>query len=89
MLDTHVFLWMVSTKDKLPEKVKNILEDGDNLLFLSSISGLEIAIKYKIGKLKLPEKPFKYINKLMVKYNIVELPLRIQHTAFTADHRYS
>jgi PIN domain nuclease of toxin-antitoxin system len=65
LLDTHVFIWMMSSPDKLSSKVIELIEDGNNLLFLSAISGLEIAIKSSIGKLTLPEKPYEYIKKQM------------------------
>ena len=82
LLDTHIFLWMISSPQKLKQKVKLILENGDNLLFLSAMSGLEISIKYQIGKLKLPEQPVDYIIKKMNEYAIEELSIKMVHAAY-------
>ena len=85
LIDTHVFLWMISAPEKLTDNVRDILEDGNNVIFLSSISGLEIAIKASIGKLKLPEKPFQYIASQMSKYNVEEIPLRMIHSTYISN----
>jgi len=76
---------MISKPKKLNKKVKELLENGDNLLFLSSISGLEISIKYQIKKLKLPERPSNYVIKKMKEYSIEELPVRIVHSSFVSE----
>ena len=73
---------MISSPQKLKQKVKLILENGDNLLFLSAMSGLEISIKYQIGKLKLPEQPVDYIIKKMNEYAIEELSIKMVHAAY-------
>ena len=85
LLDIHVFIWMISKPKRLNKKVKELLENGDNLLFLSSISGLEISIKYQINKLKLPEQPSKYVIEKMKEYSVEELPVRIIHSTFVNE----
>src|SRR4051794_6333103 len=55
--DTHAFLWFVveSLGGDLPAPTKELLEDGNNELFLSVASIWEIAIKISTGKLHLPQ----------------------------------
>jgi PIN domain nuclease of toxin-antitoxin system len=62
LLDTHVWLWMHQNPDKLVPSVRERLEDCDQALFLSVASVWEIAIKYALGKLPLPETPEIYCN---------------------------
>ena len=51
LLDTQIALWWVSEHENLSPKVKAILLDDENALFLSIVSIWEIAIKSSIGKL--------------------------------------
>jgi PIN domain nuclease of toxin-antitoxin system len=57
LLDTHVFLWMISAPDKLSNTAKKLLKSEENEIYLSTVSGWEKAIKFQIGKLRLPDKP--------------------------------
>ena len=51
LIDTHVCLWAIADKEKLSAKVKDLLEDTNNKLFISQITLFEIAIKLQVGKL--------------------------------------
>ena len=50
LFDTHLLLWIIEGSDKLPNKVKDILENPKNEIFYSIASMWEVAIKY--GKKK-------------------------------------
>jgi len=65
LLDTHVFLWWISDDPQLPERVREIIGDGRNELFLSAASCWEIAIKAQLGKLDLPRRPDIFISEQM------------------------
>ena len=52
LLDTHVFLWVVSHK-KLSKQATETFLNLNNQLYLSAASYWEICIKYSIGKLTL------------------------------------
>ena len=60
LLDTHVFLWLQTQPERLGESLR-IVEDDRNQLLLSAASSWEIAIKYQLGKLPLPEAPERYV----------------------------
>ena len=53
LLDTHVFLWWITDSDRLSERARQVMEDGSNELYFSAGSGWEIAIKARLGKLRL------------------------------------
>jgi PIN domain nuclease of toxin-antitoxin system len=46
LLDTHVAIWAVSDSARLSERIVNVLTAPDNKLFVSTISLIEIAIKW-------------------------------------------
>jgi PIN domain nuclease of toxin-antitoxin system len=54
LLDTHTFLWWINNDKRLSSAVYDIMSDSNNELFLSTVSGWEIAIKAQIGKLTMP-----------------------------------
>jgi PIN domain nuclease of toxin-antitoxin system len=53
LLDTAVLIYAVDSPERLSKRAANALTDADNALEFSSVSLVEIAIKTKIGKLKM------------------------------------
>ena len=53
LLDTHFIIWAVSDTAKLSKKIKDLLANPDNKIFVSTVSFWEISLKHSIGKLKL------------------------------------
>jgi PIN domain nuclease of toxin-antitoxin system len=62
LLDTHVFLWLQTEPARLGAQLR-VLEDRRNELIVSAASSWEIAIKYRLGRLALPEPPERYVPK--------------------------
>jgi PIN domain nuclease of toxin-antitoxin system len=85
LLDTHVWLWMVSQPDRLSAHVAQLLSDADVQLHLSSASSWEMAIKYQLGKLPLPEAPVHFIPPRLVRDNVRPLPIDHSHALALAD----
>src|SRR3990167_212852 len=54
LLDTHVLLWWITDPQKLSTKAQDIIRNKVNLIYVSSASFWEMAIKKSIGKLTLP-----------------------------------
>ena len=50
LLDTHIFLWLITNDPQLSTKARLAIEDGNNEVFLGAVSVWEITIKYKLGK---------------------------------------
>ena len=55
LLDTHAFLWWITDDPQLSDRARSIMQAPDSRLFLSAVSGWEIAIKARLRKLKLPD----------------------------------
>ena len=63
VLDTHAWLWWVSSPEYLSETAKQIIDEaatGKNI-FISSISAWEIAILVSRGRLKLTMNPADWV----------------------------
>jgi PIN domain nuclease of toxin-antitoxin system len=53
LLDTHVIIWYYEGSPNLPLEIERLIDNSANIIFISSISLWEIAIKVNLGKLKL------------------------------------
>ncbi len=53
LIDTHVFIWFIMEPEKMSKKALDIIEDGENNIYISPISFWEIAIKNQSKKLDL------------------------------------
>lgn len=71
---------MISSPEKLSENARELIVSEENEIFLSSVSGWEIAIKFGINKLKLPDKPDIYVPRQMEESAVKVLPIRLVHT---------
>jgi PIN domain nuclease of toxin-antitoxin system len=79
LLDTHVWLWMLASPERLGS-IRPIIEDAGSELLFSAASSWEIAIKYALGRLQLPEPPATFV------------PDRIRATGVSAvavEHRHA
>ncbi|ASK27436.1 PIN domain nuclease [Neisseria chenwenguii] len=61
LLDTHVVLWWVLDDGKLGKNARKLIENPNNLIFVSAASIWELSIKLNKGLLKLPEEFFDVI----------------------------
>jgi len=55
LLDTHILLWAISDSDKLSEEHRRIIENPDNVIFISIATLWELTIKQSLGKIDLPD----------------------------------
>ncbi len=78
LLDTHIFLWLQNDPKRLGPLVKR-LEKKDSVLLVSAASAWEIAIKYEVGRLNLPEPPEDYVPSRIKAINAIALPVELRH----------
>ncbi|MBR9814234.1 type II toxin-antitoxin system VapC family toxin [bacterium] len=52
LLDTHVFYWACQAPERITQSVRDALEDPENQVLVSAVSGYEIGFKRAIGKLQ-------------------------------------
>ena len=79
LLDNHAFLWWITNDPRLSKKVREIISDGENELFLSVASGWEMAIKAGLGRLQLPSNLEHFILEQMALNAIESLPVQMSH----------
>lgn len=75
LLDTHAFLWMISDDPALSAAAREAIRAADNEVWLSAASGWEIAIKFGLGKLQLPEEPDRFLPRVRQRSGVELLPI--------------
>lgn len=53
LIDTHALIWFITEDSFLPVETKRIIENRDNVCYVSLASLWEMAIKYSLGRLNL------------------------------------
>lgn len=75
LLDTHILIWWLEDSPCLSRKVREIIMDPDNFIFVSVGTLWEISIKEQIGKLIVPQG----IEREIANNNFQILPIEARH----------
>ena len=75
LVDTHIFLWMLTSPQRLNDKRRYELETPANEVFLSAMSIAELMIKHVIGKIHVEFDPLEMAKEM-----------RIEILSFSGDH---
>ncbi len=79
LLDTHAFLWWITDDKRLSQRAREIIAEGRNRLLLSAVSGWEIAVKARLGRLSLPGSPEAFVPEQMELNALEPLPILMSH----------
>lgn len=75
LLDTQIALWWLGDAPELPAAVREVVQDSENVVYVSAATIWEIAIKRALGKLEIGDE---YVSEI-ADQGFVELPIRWQH----------
>jgi PIN domain nuclease of toxin-antitoxin system len=84
LLDTHVFLWFVNDHPKLSNHLKDLIEDDDNVSYLSMASLWEMSIKFNLGKLTLEPDYEEFVEREVITSSIKLLKIELEHFKINA-----
>ena len=78
LLDTCALLWLAHKQENLSKAVLNQIDEA-TIVYISAISGFEISLKNKLGKLILPINPFAWLQNIVEHHNlsIIDLDINI------------
>lgn len=85
LLDTHVWLWLIGEPGRLRPELLDELRDPRTRLLLSAVSSWEIAIKWALGRLPLPEPPETYVPSRMLGSGVDGLAIEHAHALRVTD----
>jgi PIN domain nuclease of toxin-antitoxin system len=81
LLDTHALLWALSSSRQLSATARAAILDLDNEILVSAVSGWEIALKKRLGRLRAPDDLVAAVAEAGFRERPVELAdtLRVEH----------
>lgn len=85
LLDTRVWLWLLAEPERVRPEVQERLRQPATALYLSAVSTWEIAIKYRLGRLSLPEAPSRFVPSRMRVTSVRALLVTHEQAAAVAD----
>jgi len=91
LLDTQCWLWMSLSPERFSSRARGLVENRENVLYLSAASAWEMAIKHALGKLRLPEPPVTYVPARIAALGVQPLAIEHEHAlrvaTLPAHHR--
>lgn len=91
LLDTHVFVWSVSSPDRLSPSARRQVEDPANRLLVSAATAWELATKTRLGRFPEAEPIVAQYRELVVELGAHELAITGAHALRAGglrwDHR--
>lgn len=84
LLDTHTFLWFVNDHPKLSNHLKDLIEDENNVSYLSMASLWEMSIKFNLGKLTLEPDYEEFVEREIITSSIKLLKIELEHLRINA-----
>lgn len=85
LLDTCTLLWVASGGKELSQVARTAILKYPDQLYISSISALEVALKHKRKKLKLPLEPTEWFKEVVAFHGIRELVVNSETSILAAS----
>lgn len=79
LLDTHALLWWLFDDPQLSGAAREVIQDPDNSVLVSSASAWEIATKYRLGKLPEAREAAEDLRRLLRIGRMDVLPIILEH----------
>ena len=85
LLDTCTLLWLAADSEELPQQVRELLVTNGGMIFCSAISGLEIAIKVRQKKLKLPLPTAQWFPQVLAHHGVADIALSAEAAILSGE----
>jgi PIN domain nuclease of toxin-antitoxin system len=85
LLDTHIWLWALTDSAAIPPTLRDRLRSKRDSFVISAASAWEIAIKARLGRLRLPTDPRAFLRAAIRDLPVAELPISVAHAARVAE----
>ena len=85
LLDTHALIWWLAGDKALSAKARKAMADAGNAIFVSAASAMEVATKFRIGKLPDAELLAREFEAILADQGFVELPIAVRHARMAGE----
>ena len=79
LLDSHAFLWWIVDDPRLSPGAREVIAEGDNEVFFSAASAWELAIKSRLGRLRMPADFERFVTDQVDLNGFSVLPVQLSH----------
>jgi len=79
LLDTHALIWWLAGDEALSIRAREVIMDEANSVAVSAASAMEVATKFRIGKLPDAALLAQEFGAIIAGQGFVELPITIHH----------
>jgi PIN domain nuclease of toxin-antitoxin system len=87
LLDTHALIWWLAGEEALGRAAREAIEDESNAVFVSSASAMEVATKYRLGKLPSAALLAREFVTAIAEQGFAELPITVGHALRAGEMR--
>lgn len=79
LLDTHALIWWLAGDEALSSRAREAIADETNSIAVSAASAMEVATKFRIGKLPHAALLAQNFEAIIADQGFAELPISIRH----------
>jgi PIN domain nuclease of toxin-antitoxin system len=85
LLDTHALIWAVLDPERLTPRVRGLLEDGGEDVFVSAVSAMEISTKVRLGKLPQARSLSAQFSEIAALHDFAGLSISVEHAQLAGN----
>jgi PIN domain nuclease of toxin-antitoxin system len=85
ILDTHALVWILLDSVKLSSNHIALINDPSKTIYVSAVSGYEIANKHRIGKMPEAEAILELMNRNFEDFDWQLMPITLQHATLAGS----
>ena len=85
LLDTHALIWWLAGDSSLSERAREAIEDEANSVAVSAASAMEVATKFRIGKLPGAALLAQDFETIVAAQGFIELPITVRHARLAGE----
>ena len=79
LLDSHAYLWWIGDDPRLSPGAREVIAEGGNEIFFSAASAWELAIKSRLGRLRMPADFERFVADQIELNGFSVLPVELSH----------
>jgi len=85
LLDTHALIWWLAGDEHLSRRAQEAIADEVNVIAVSAASAMEVATKFRIGKLPGAALLAQDFEAIVAGQGFVELPISVIHARIAGE----
>lgn len=85
LLDTHALIWWLAGDEALSLRARDAIADEANSIAVSAASAMEVATKFRIGKLPGAALLAQDFETIIAGQGFLELPISVRHARLAGD----